>query len=90
MVEAGSKIYEHLGELSVILTLIISALVIIRAIIRGYKSYVDDKLTVVNMEISTIKKNAVDYKYQNEKEHDRLTSLFDKIDEKLDKLIEKN
>lgn len=80
-----SALLEFFG---LMLTIIISAIVITRAIRKGYQAYIDNKLNVFDMRVTAIEKEIEGDKKQNEKEHDRLTLLFDKIDGKLDKLIE--
>ncbi len=88
MFEQTINVYGLLKFSGVVLTIIVAAISITRAIKKGYKNYIDNKLELVNMEILTIKKDIEEDKKYNEKEHDRLTLLFDKIDSKLDRIIE--
>jgi len=80
-----SALFEFIG---LGLTIIISSIVITRAIKKGYRNYIDSEIKMVNIKIDTIEKEVGDNQKQNEKEHDRLTLLFDKIDGKLDRIIE--
>lgn len=89
MVEQTINIPRLIEYLGLIMTIIISAIVVARAIKKGYQNYVENKLKVVDMRIESIEKEFENSKEQNEKEHDRLTLLFDKINDKLDRLLEK-
>ena len=89
MVEQSIEVYRILEFTGIIITIIVSTILIGRALKKGYQNYTDNKIKIVDMKMSNMKREIEENQKQNEKEHDRLTLLFDKIDDKLNRLLEK-
>jgi hypothetical protein len=90
MVEANISTFELVEFAGILITIVVSVIVINRNLKRGYKSYIDSKIQLIDNRVVSIEKEIVEDKAVNLREHDRLTELFDKIDSKLDRLIEKS
>lgn len=72
MVEQTIGIAPLIEFLGVLLTITVSAIIIARTVRNGYKTYIDNKLKVVDMRITNVEKDVDDFQKHNDKEHDRL------------------
>lgn len=89
MVSQTITLFQVLELVGIILAIVFTGMGISKQIKKNYNEYVDNKMNVVDMRITAIEKEVEDYQKQNEREHDRLTVLFDRIDSKLDDLIKR-
>lgn len=89
MLQQSITTFQVVEFIGVVLAIIFTGMGISRQIKRNYNEYVDNKMDVMDIRITSIEKEISDNEAQNNREHDRLTVFFNKIDEKLDRLIER-
>jgi hypothetical protein len=76
MVEQTINIFRLIEFISVILTIIISAMVIGRGIKKGYKTYIDTKIDIMDLRTTGIEKEISELKRDNQREHDMIKRDF--------------
>ena len=89
MVQQNISLFQVFEFIGIILAIIFTGMGISRQIKKGYNDYVDGKMEVMDIRITSIEKEISDNEVQNKREHDRLTVLFDRIDGKLNSVLER-
>ena len=89
MLQQNISVFQVLEFIGIIVAIVFTGMGISRQIKRNYNEYVDNKFEVMETRVDGIENTINANEARNISEHDRLTNLFDKIDTKLDKLIDK-
>lgn len=76
MVEANISVLETVKFIGVILTMVVSSIIVAKAIKRGYQNYIDTKMNVMDIRMANLEKEVSDNKADNQREHDEMKKEF--------------
>lgn len=76
MVEANISVLETLKYIGVILTIIVSFILVAKAIKKGYKNYIDAKMNVIDIRMASLEKEVSGNKADNQREHAEMKKQF--------------
>lgn len=76
MVEANISVVETVKFIGIILSVVVSSIIVARAIKKGYMDYVDTKINVMNVRMTNLEKEVEDNKSDYHRERDEMKKEF--------------